>query len=63
MALSDISDVTLKQGLIGGLFSVGTLVVQSSGKGQSLSLRGIPDPEIIKTRIDALRPSIPRLPT
>ena len=56
IAISDISEVTLKQGLIGGFFAVGTLVVQSSGKGQTLSLRGIRNPEIIKTRLDALRP-------
>ena len=56
IALSDISEVTLKQGLIGRFFSVGSVVVQSSEKEQTLSLRGIRDPEIIKTRLDALRP-------
>ena len=55
MDISDISEVSLKQGLIGRFFDVGTLTVQSSGEDKLLSLRGIRDPEIIKTRLDALR--------
>ena len=55
IAISDISEVSLKQGLIGRFFAVGTLVVQSSGGDTILTLRGIGDPEIIKTRLDALR--------
>jgi hypothetical protein len=57
MAISDIREVTVTQGFIGQFMSVGTLVFHSTSEDHVLSLRGINDPEVIKTRIEALMPT------
>jgi len=56
MAISDIREVTIAQGLIAQFMGIGTLVLHSMRGDRLLSLRGIIDPEIIKTRIEALMP-------
>ena len=54
MALSDVREVKIRQGLIADFFGIGTLVVYSRTTDQLLSLRGISDPEERKIRIEAL---------
>ncbi len=56
MAISDIREATIKQGPIAQLMGIGTLVLRSMSEDWLLSLRGISDPEIIKTCIEALMP-------
>ena len=56
MAISDIREVTITQGLLAQFMGIGTLVLQSMSEDRLLSLRGISDPEVIKTRIEALMP-------
>ena len=56
MAISDIREVTIAQGLIAQFMGIGTLVLHSMRGDRLLSLRGIIDPEIIKSRIEALMP-------
>ena len=55
LALDDIADVTITQGPIAEFFDIGTVVIKSASGDQVLSLRGVREPEVIKTRIDALR--------
>ena len=55
LALDDIVDVTVNQGPIAQFFDIGTVVIKSASGDQVLSLRGVHEPEVIKTRIDALR--------
>ena len=55
LALDDIADVTITQGPIAEFFDIGTVVIKSASGDQVLSLRGVREPEVIQTRIDALR--------
>ena len=57
MAISDIREVTITQGFIARFMEIGTLVLHSKSEDQLLSLRGISDPEVLKTRIEALLPN------
>ena len=57
VAISDIREVTITQGFIAQFMGIGTLVFHSTSGDQLLSLRGISDPEILKTRIEALLPN------
>jgi hypothetical protein len=45
MALGEIGDATVEQGLIASLLGIGTLVVRSSSGDQVMRLRGIHDPD------------------
>lgn len=56
--LGQIGEVSIQQGIIAETLGIGTLVIQDSEGEHCLRLRGIRDPEVIKTRIDALRPRI-----
>jgi membrane protein YdbS with pleckstrin-like domain len=56
LALGDISDMSIKQGPIARFFKIGTIVIQSPRGERVLWLRGVTEPEHIKTRIEALRP-------
>ena len=58
--LDDIGEITLKQGPIALCLGIGTIVIRSFSGDRVLSLRGVNDPEIIKTRIEALRPRTTR---
>jgi len=55
LALDDIADVTVSQGPIAQIFDIGTVLVTSASGDRVLSLRGVREPNVIKTRIDALR--------
>jgi membrane protein YdbS with pleckstrin-like domain len=54
--LDDIAEITLSQGPIARFFNIGTLVVHPKSDSSRLLLQGLPDPEIIKTRLEACRP-------
>lgn len=56
MTISDIREVTIMQGPIAQFMGIGTLVLHSMSGDRLLSLRGISDPEVIKTRIEVLMP-------
>jgi hypothetical protein len=56
MAISDIREVSIMQGPLAQFMGIGTLVLQSMSGDRLLSLRGVSDPEVIKTRIEALMP-------
>jgi membrane protein YdbS with pleckstrin-like domain len=52
--LSEVGEVTVRQGLVADFFGIGTVVVHSRTNDRMLSLRGVSDPEEIKIRIKAL---------
>ena len=52
--LSDVGTVTVQQGVIADFFGIGTVLVQARSSDRVLSLRGVPDPEEVKIRIEAL---------
>ena len=56
MAINDIREVTIKQGPIAQFMDIGTLVLHSLSGDRLLTLRGVSDPKVIKTRIEALIP-------
>ena len=55
LVLDDIADVTITQGAIAEFFDIGTVMIKSVSGDRVLSLRGVREPEVIKTRIDALK--------
>ena len=57
-ALDTLSDLAVEQGPIARFFEIGTIVIRSLSGDQVISLRGVRDPEAIKTRIEALRPAV-----
>lgn len=52
--LSDIREVTIRQGFVAQFFGIGTLAIQSRTSDRMLSLRGVCEPEEVKIRIQAL---------
>jgi hypothetical protein len=56
MATGDIREITITQGPIAQFRDIGTLVLHSLSGDRLLYLRGVGDPEVIKTRIKALVP-------
>lgn len=58
LALDEIGEITVKQGPIARFFGIGTLVIRAVSGGRVMALRGISDPEVIKSRLDVLRPKM-----
>ncbi len=58
LALDEIGEITVKQRPIARFFGIGTLVIRAVGGDCVMALRGISDPEVIKSRLAALRPKI-----
>ena len=56
MAISGIREVTIAEGPLAQFMGIGTLVLHNMSGDRLLSLRGISDPGVIKTRIEALMP-------
>lgn len=54
--LDDIAEITLSQGPIARFFNIGTLVVHSRSGAPLVSLQGVSEPRLLKTRIDGHRP-------
>lgn len=52
--LSNIREVTIRQGFVAQFLGIGTLVIRSQTPERMLSLRGVSDPEEVKIRIEAL---------
>ena len=57
--LAQIREVTIKQGPLAGFFEIGTLEIRRMDPGGLLRFRGVNDPEVIKNKIDAIRPDFP----
>lgn len=54
--LDDIAEITLSQGPIARFFNIGTLAVHSRTGAPLISLQGVNEPRLLKTRIDGPRP-------
>jgi membrane protein YdbS with pleckstrin-like domain len=52
--LSDVGRVTVQQGVVADFFGIGTVLVHARSDDRLLALRGVSDPEELKTRIEAL---------
>jgi membrane protein YdbS with pleckstrin-like domain len=55
LPIDDLSEVTVMQGPIARFFGIGTVVLHSVSGETMILLRGVRDPEVIKTRLEALR--------
>lgn len=58
VALGDITEITVQQGPVAQFFDIGTLVIRSSSGDRVVVLHGVRDPEVLKARIDALKPTV-----
>ncbi|MCX5723216.1 MAG: PH domain-containing protein [Nitrospirae bacterium] len=56
MAISDIREVAIMQGPLAQFLGIGTVVLHAVSGDRLLSLRGVSEPEVLKTRIEALLP-------
>jgi membrane protein YdbS with pleckstrin-like domain len=56
LPLDRITDVTAEQGPVARFFDIGTVVLRTDRGESDLMLRGVPEPEVLKARIEALRP-------
>jgi membrane protein YdbS with pleckstrin-like domain len=56
MPLERVGEVSIKQGPIARVTGIGTVVVRDASGSEVLRFRGIAEPDVIKTRIVALRP-------
>lgn len=56
LPLDDLSEVTVIQGPLARFFGIGTVVLRSLEGDLVIHLRGVREPEVIKTRLEALRP-------
>lgn len=55
LPLDDLSEIVILRDPIAQFFNTGTIVLQSISGDSTLSLRGVRNPKVIKTRIEALR--------
>jgi membrane protein YdbS with pleckstrin-like domain len=55
LSLDDLLQITVMQGPIAQFFGIGTVVLHSVSGDRTILLRGVRDPEVIKTRLEALR--------
>jgi membrane protein YdbS with pleckstrin-like domain len=55
LPIDDLSEVTVMQGPIARFFGIGTVVLHSVSRDSMILLRGVRDPDVIKTRLEALR--------
>lgn len=55
--LSAIDEVSVSRGPIARWLDIGTLVIRFHDKDRAVSFRGIPDPDVVRTKLEALRPT------
>jgi hypothetical protein len=55
MALDDVAEVTVKQGLIAWLLGIGTIVFKSTRGDEVMQFRGVGDPELTLQQIQTVR--------
>ena len=56
MPLERVGEVSIKQGPVARVTGIGTVVVRDASGSEVLRFRGIAEPDVIKTRIVALKP-------
>lgn len=55
LSLEDLSEITVIQGPLARFLGIGTVVLRSVDRDHVIHLRGVREPEVIKTRLEALR--------
>ncbi|HET6675452.1 MAG TPA: PH domain-containing protein [Nitrospiraceae bacterium] len=55
LRIDELGDLSIEQGPVGRVFDIGTIVLRDRSGAQTLLLRGVTEPNVIRTRIDALR--------
>lgn len=53
----DIQSVTVKQGPVAGFLGIGTVLIHAADGERWIRFRGVKDPEVVRERIEALRPA------
>ena len=53
----DVTSVSVRQGPIAGLFGIGTVYIHAADGERFIRFRGIQDAEVVRKRIEALRPA------
>lgn len=56
LPIDDLSEVTVVQGPVAQFLGIGTVVLRSVDRDRMIYLRGVREPEVIKSRLEALRP-------
>ncbi|TAJ07998.1 MAG: PH domain-containing protein [Nitrospirae bacterium] len=56
VTIPHIEELTIRQGPMAQWLGIGTLVIRTAGGGQ-IRLRGINDPEVVRNRLEAMRPA------
>jgi hypothetical protein len=56
LPFDDLSEVTVVQGPIAQFMGIGTVVLRSVDRDLLIHLRGVREPEVIKSRLEARRP-------
>ncbi len=56
--LDRIKEVTITQGPVASFLNIGTLTIHTLDPNQMIRFRGIKDPEVVKVRLNALRPGM-----
>jgi hypothetical protein len=55
LPVNQIADITIEQGWVARTLDIGTVVLRAHTGDQDFSLRGVPEPEVLKVRVNALR--------
>jgi membrane protein YdbS with pleckstrin-like domain len=58
MELQLIKDITISQGPLAGLMDIGTITIQGADPNHRIRFRGIQSPDVVKVRLEALRPAL-----
>lgn len=56
LPVDDLSEITVMQGPLARWFDIGTVVLRSVDGDRTICLRGVREPDVIKARLEALRP-------
>jgi len=59
LPIDQIADITIEQGWVARTFDIGTVVLKTHTGDDNLALHGVPEPEVLKVRMDALMTSRP----
>ena len=53
--IDEIGELSIEQGPVARALNIGTVILSPNHGDQHLTLRGVPEPEVLKVRVNALR--------
>ncbi len=56
LPFDELAEITVMQGPLAQFFNIGTVALRSTDGERTIILRGVYDPDVIKVRLEALRP-------